>query len=257
LKDSANFGTSKPTIMHHEFVLAWDRYMDIAAVACIVLGALIFLYYEFKVLQIKDYKEKYDYVNIHEIRYFWYAILALIFAAAFYTNTLGTERIITKGMLWFYVRIFITVSFVIIFYFVFYSMVRIYYPRSVEKRLVKLRRKPRISPAGNPMRKLEEDEEDVHLDSSQISEEATIHSVDYDVWLDEKTGYKKVEKYDSYLHSEKCTECGFYTSKIYKEEIEEKPTADSPGLLLKHYKCSYCNHREAKEVKLAKLSSNV
>jgi hypothetical protein len=243
--------------MHHEFVLAWDRYMDIGVIACIALGILIFLYHEFRVLQIKDYKEKYDYVNLHEIRYFWYAILALIFAAAFYSNTLGTERIITKGMIWFYVRIFITVSFVVIFYFVFYSMVRIYYPRYVEKRLVKLRSKPRISPAGNPMRKLEEDEEDIHLDANQIAEEANIHSVDYDVWLDEKTGYKKVEKYDSYMHAELCAECGFYTFKIDKEEIEEKPTADTSGLLLKHYKCSYCNHREAKEVKLAKLSSNV
>jgi hypothetical protein len=243
--------------MQHEFVLAWDKYMDIAAIACIAIGALIFLYHEFQVLKIKDYKEKYDYVNLHEVRYFWYAILAVIFAAAFYANSIATEQLLTKGHLWFWVRIFITVSFVVIFYFVFYSMVRIYYPRYVEKRLVKLRSTPRTSPAGNAMRKLDESEEDIHLDASQIAEEANVHSVDYDVWLDDKTGYKKIEKYDSYLHAEQCSECGFYTFKINKEEIEVKPTADESGLLLKHYKCSYCNHREAKEVKLAKLSSNV
>lgn len=59
------------------------------------------------------------------------------------------------------------------------------------------------------MRKLNEEEEDAHLDAAQLAEEAEIHSVDYDVWLDEKTGYKKIEKYDSYLHAEKCQECGF------------------------------------------------
>lgn len=44
---------------------------------------------------------------------------------------------------------------------------------------------------------------------------------------------------------------------IYKEEIEVQPTSTETGLLLKHYKCTYCNHREAKEVKLAKLADNV
>lgn len=239
--------------MEHEFVVTWDSYMNIATISCIVLGVLIFLFYEFKVLQIKDYKEKYDYVNLHEIRYFWYAVLALIFAAGFYANSLYTDKIIHSGMLWFWVRVFITVSFVVIFYFVFYSMVRIYYPKSVEKRLVKLRNTPRISPDGNTMRKLTESEEDAHLDADQVAEQANVHSVDYDVWLDEKTGYKKIEKYDSYLHAELCNECGYYTLKLEKEEIEVKPTTTEAGLLLKHYRCSYCKHREAKEVKLAKL----
>lgn len=244
-------------IIESPFVIAWDKYMDIGAMACIALAILIFLYHEFQVLKIKDYKEKYDYVNLHEVRYFWYTVLALIVAASFYANSVATEKIITKGMLWFYVRLFITISFVTIGYFVFYSVVRIYYPRYVEKRLIKLRSTPRISPAGNQMRKLEEHEEDVHLDASQVEEEANVHSVDYDVWLDDKTGFKKVEKYDSYLHAEKCPNCEFYTLKVDKEEIEAKPTADESGLLLKHYKCSYCNHREAKEVRLAKLSENV
>jgi hypothetical protein len=243
--------------MSHDFVLAWDRFMDIGAIAFIVLGILIFLFHEFRVLQIKDFKLKYDYVNLHEVRFFWYTILALIFALAFYANGVYTERIIAKGDIWFWVRLFLAVSFVVIFYFIFYSMVRIYYPRYVEKRLVKLRSSPRISPEGNPMRKLDETEEDIHLDADQIAEEANVHSVDYDVWLDDKTGYKKIEKYDSYLHAEECSECGYFTLKIYREEIESKPTVNEPGLLLKHYRCSYCNHHEARGVNLAKLSSNV
>jgi hypothetical protein len=38
-------------------------------------------------------------------------------------------------MRWFYVRLFITASFGVIAYIIFYSLVRIYYPRQVEKRL--------------------------------------------------------------------------------------------------------------------------
>jgi len=240
------------------FVSQWDHYMEITSLSCIVISVLVLLYHEFKVMQIKDFKEKYDYVNLNEVRFFWYAMLALVVAAAFYANSLATERIITRGVLWFYVRLFITVSFVVIGYFVFYSMVRIYYPRYVEKRLVKLRNKPRISPSGNLMRKLSETEEDAHLDASQIAEEASsIHATDYDVWLDDKSGYKKIEKYESYLHAEQCPECGFYTFKIYKEEVETKPTATQSGLLLKHYRCDYCNHREVRETKVAALATNV
>lgn len=241
------------------FVSDWDRYMELGALVCVVIGVLILLYHEFRVLQIKDYKEKYDYVNLNEVRYFWYAVLSVVVAFAFYANSIYTYKIFEhRSILWFYVRLFITVSFVVIGYFVFYSMVRIYYPRYVEKRLVKLRNKPRVSPAGNLMRKLSEEEEDAHLDAQQIAEEASgVHSIDYDVWIDEKSGYKKIEKYESYLHAEQCPECGFFTFKIRKEEVEVKPTQTESGLLVKHYQCDYCNHREARETRLAALAKNV
>ena len=136
----------------------WNRYMEMGAATWVVIAILILLYHEFRVMQIKDYKEKYDYVNLNEVRFFWYSVLCIVVAAAFFANSLATEKILSHGILWFYVRLFITICFVVIGYFVFYSMVRIYYPRSVEKRLVKLRSKPRLSPAGNEMRKLSEDE---------------------------------------------------------------------------------------------------
>jgi hypothetical protein len=238
------------------FLTSWNQYMIWATFGCVGIGALILLYYEFLVMKIKDYKEKYDYVNQHEIRYFWYSMMVFVVAGAFYANTLGTDMIVTKGMIWFYVRLFITGSFLTIAYFIVFSMVQIYYPRYLEKRLIKLRSTPRISPAGNPMRKLLEHEEDAHLDASQIAEEANVHSVDYDVWLDDATGFKKIEKYDSYLHAIECTECGYFTMKIYSEEIATKPTATENGVLIKHFKCSYCKHREIREAVLAKLSEN-
>jgi hypothetical protein len=241
------------------FLTSWEQYMIYGAYASIALAIVILLYHEFRIFQIKDYKEKYDYVNLHEIRYFWYAVMAVILAIVLYGNTLGTETITASGgMLWFYVRLFITASFGVVAYFIFFSIVRIYYPRSVEKRLHKLRNTPRTSTAGNLMRKLSEAEEDAHLEASQIAEEnSEVHSVDYDVWIDDKTGHKKIEKYYSYQHAEECTECGYVTMKINHEEIEKAPTANETGLLLKHYKCSYCGHREQREVVLAKLSDNV
>ena len=36
------------------FFSAWDQYMYIGAAVCVVVGVLILLYHEFKVLQLKD-----------------------------------------------------------------------------------------------------------------------------------------------------------------------------------------------------------
>jgi hypothetical protein len=236
------------------FFESWNHYMEVGGYLFIALALGVLLYHEFRILQIKDYKEKYDYVNLHEIQYFWYAVLMLIIAAGFFGNTIGTERIIHRGMLFFWVRLFITVSAATIAYFIFYTMVRIYYPRSVEKRLVKLRNRPRVSPSGNYMRKLSEEEEDVHLDASQIAEEASaVHSVDYDVWIDEKTGFKTIEKYMNYQHTEECPVCGYVTMKLDNEELEVAPTATENGVLAKHYRCGYCRHREVRRVTLGKV----
>jgi len=238
------------------FFSAWDQYMYVGTAACVVLGVLILLYHEYKVLKLKDYKEKYDYVNLYEIKYFWYAIIAFIAAAAFYANSIATNKILMEGIRWFYVRIFITASFAVIAYNTFYSLVRVYYPRQLEKRLMKLRNTPRVSPEGNMMRRLSESEEEHHLEDVK-KQEGNIHSIDYDIWLDDKTGFKKIEKYPAYQHVEECSECGYFTMKIKQEEIQQPPTLDEQGLLLKHYECSYCGHREQREIVVSKLSANV
>jgi ribosomal protein L32 len=238
------------------FLGLWQQYMFVAAVACVAFGAAILVYHEYRVSKIKNLKDKYDYVNENEIKYKWYAVLALIVAAAFYANTLATGKIESDGMRWFYVRLFITASFAVIGYIVCYSLVRIYYPRQVEKRLTTLRNAPRTSAEGNLMRKLSEAEEEHHLEE-EMRRQGEIHSIDYDVWVDEKTGSMKVEKYPAYRHAEECSECGFYTLRIDSEEVEQEPTSDDGGILLTHYACTYCGHREQREVVVAKLSANV
>lgn len=242
------------------FVEAFDAYLATGAYAFAAFAGLILLYHEFKIFQIKDFKAKYDYVNLHEIRYFWYGVMALIFGVALYINSVAagiSMDIFGSKETWFYVRTFMTLCFLVVTYFLFYSLVRIYYPRFVEKRLAKLRAKPRISPTGNVMRRLSDHEEEAHLEASQFAEQKEIHTVDYDVWLDDATGYKKIEKYHAYQHAVECPECGYVTFKIANEEIEKAPANMEEGLIIKHYKCSYCGHREAKEVVVAALSSNI
>lgn len=238
-----------------DFLGLWEKYTFIGSVVCVVIGVLILLYHEYKVLQLKDLKEKYDYVNQFEIRYFWYAVIAFIVAVAVYGNTLMTMKIVKDGMRWFYVRLFITACFGIIGYIVCFSLVRIYYPRLLERRLTRLRNAPRTSPEGNVMRKLTKSEGDHHLEG-ELRSAGEIHTVDYDVWIDDKTGYTKIEKYPVYQHAEECSECGYYTLKIDQEEIEQAPTANEEGKLLTHYECSYCGHREQREITVAKLSAN-
>jgi Zn ribbon nucleic-acid-binding protein len=158
-------------------------------------------------------------------------------------------------MRWFYVRLFITASFGVIAYIICFSMVRIYYPRFLERRLARLRNTPRISPDGNIMRKVSASEAEHHLEE-ETRKPGEMHTIDYDIWLDEKTGFKKIEKYPAYEHAEECSECGYYTMRIDNEEIEQPPTATEEGILLTHYKCSYCGHREQREITVARLSTN-
>jgi hypothetical protein len=242
------------------FVQAFDDYLVQGAYICAGFTVLILLYHEFRIFQIKDYKQKYDYVNLHEVRYFWYAVMSLVLAVALYVNHFAatfSTAIFGSMETWFYVRTFMTISFIVVAYFLFSSLVRIYYPRFVEKRLTKLRNRPRLSPSGNMMRKLTEAEEEAHLEASQFNEQGEVHSIDYDVWLDEKTGFKKIEKYNAYQHVIECSECGYVTLKINREEITQAPSATEPGTLVKHYKCTYCGHREGKEVPIAPLVENI
>jgi hypothetical protein len=234
----------------------WNQYMTYGVFATIAMGALIFLFYEFKVLQIRDYKEKYDYVNLHEIRFFWYAMISFLLAGAFAINTIAHTAILQNGTRWFFVRVFISLCFVVIGYFVFHSLIRIYYPKKLSRRLIRYRTATRVSPDGNPMRRLSEEEEDTHMERSMIEEEE-IQVVDYDVWIDDKTGFKKIEKYIVHDQTAECPECGFYTLSISSEEIGKAPTQTESGLIVEHLECSYCGHKEKREVVVSNLASNI
>ena len=246
--------------MNHDFLASWNNFMQSVALLSLVAAVVVLAAYEFNKLRIADFKERYDFMTRNEIKFFWYVVILLIAGIIFMFNTIISDWVEQKGVLWFAGRAFLSICVGILVYYILDTLVRIYYMGIVEKKLDELRNRPRLSPAGNLMRKLSEEEEDAHLEESQIAEEAMkgeTHSVDYDVWLDEKTGYKQVEKYYSFMHALECPECGYVTLRISREEVTLQPTLDQGGELVKHYKCTFCSHKERRQINLSKLSKNV
>jgi hypothetical protein len=239
------------------FISGWNRYMTVLALVFSIVAFGILLFHEIRKAGIKNSKQRYDFITENEIKYLWYFLITLLIAGVFYSNTLISEWIEYKGLVWFAGRFFISVCAAILIFQLLDSLVKIYYVGKLEARLKVLRNKPRVSPSGNLMRKLSEEEEDAHLDASQIAEEANkggLRTYNYDVWVDDRTGYKQVEKYDETLHPLECEECGYVTLRVTAEEVIVEPTSTEKGVLIRHYKCTFCKHRERREINLAAKS---
>ncbi|MBY0434230.1 MAG: hypothetical protein K2U26_08990 [Cyclobacteriaceae bacterium] len=225
---------------------SWNDMAHNIAYACWAAAILVVLGYIVKLATIPDNKDKYDFINRHEVNFLWYASLILITGTCFYFN----GNIYELNTLWIFVRVFVTVSLGMIAALIIQNLLKFYYPFFIEKRLKVLRYKPRISPkTGKPMKLLSEEEEDAHLDEGMQAEE-NVYSVDYDVWKDEETGFIKIEKYAGHLHAIQCPECNYQTFKVLREEIIRQPTETEEGELLKHYQCSYCGYKARKTVAL-------
>lgn len=230
----------------------WNMWATYAAIGLAGLGLLVLLVHLIKLGTTSDSKTKYDYINKSEINMLMSASVLLILAGAFFANS----NIAELGVLLLFVRIFVTVSMGLIIYLIIQNLLKFYYPFYIEKRLKKLRYKPRISPkTGKPMKLLSEEEEDVYLDEGMQAEE-DIFSIDYDVWVDEETGYTKIEKYAGHLHALQCPECNYQTFKVLKEEIIKSPTMDEEGELIKNFECGYCGHKAKKSFRIATLQDS-
>jgi hypothetical protein len=227
------------------FFPQWKMWMQYSAIAMIVLSILVFIFYHLSVALIGDYKKRYDFINTNEIKYFMISGFMIVLAGWFFLNSLFSDKEnIEAGI--FIARLLGTLIFASIFMVVVYNILKIYYPTRLEKKLHKLRYTPRKSPkTGKPMKLLSEEEEDVYLTEGMQAEEE-VFSIDYDVWIDEETGYTKIEKYEGHLHAEKCSNCGFTTLKVVKEEIISSPTAEQKGELMKYFECTYCGHKQRK-----------
>lgn len=236
-----------------DFLDVWNVWVHRVAIAIVVVGFIISLYYFFKRATIGDPKLKHDYINNNEINMFWYSMLTLCIGVGLWLNASFNETV-KEEMIFFFVRVFVTASFTTIFALIFNSLIKVYYPFFVEKKLNKLRHKPRINPNnGNKMKLMSEEVEDDYLTTEMIEEEAK-HAVDYDVWLDEETGYTKIEKYDGSSLAVECPSCGYRTLRVENEEVIRSPTIDSEGEILNYYKCSYCGHRERRTILTKRLA---
>ncbi|MEQ9423752.1 MAG: hypothetical protein RJQ09_04990 [Cyclobacteriaceae bacterium] len=228
---------------------SWNTYGELAAYAIAGVGLLILLTHLFKLMTLSDFKSKYDYINMHEINLLWYSALLLIIGGAIYTNTLRNESTVVIFIIW----IGVSAMMAGIVGVVIQQILKFYYPFYIEKRLKFLRYTPRKNPNnGKEMKLLSEEEEDVYLDEGMQAEEDAF-SVDYDVWIDESTGYTKIEKYNGRLHALKCSECNYQTLKVNKEEIIREASTTEEGELMKYFSCGYCGHKERKSFKIAQL----
>lgn len=221
------------------FIVAWNYSMILGTIIMIAAGIVIYLVYKIRLSSIRDYHKKYDFVNTHEIKTYKLIFYCFGVATALAINLYGREDM-REVELWFYTRLFMSIAGGTLVAYVSYLVLEYYYPSRLDKKLKRYRYATRINPkTGNKMRLLSEEEEDVHLEEGMKAEEG-VFSVDYDVWIDEKTGDVKIEKYPGRLQALRCNTCGFYTMRIVKEEVTRMPSATEPGELVKHYQCSYC-----------------
>lgn len=210
-------------------------------------GVLILLGHLIKLLTTKDFKSRYDYINMHEINLMWYGLLLIIIGMALFGNTIAG----TTTWLWLSIRMFVSVMLAMIVGVVVQNVLKFYYPFYIEKRLKRLRYTPRISPDGRKMKLLSEEEEDVYLDEGMQAEEDAF-SVDYDVWIDEESKYTKIEKYNGRLHALQCPDCNYQTLRVDREEVIQPATDLEEGELMKYFTCGYCGYKERKSFTIAR-----
>ncbi|WP_421875296.1 hypothetical protein [Marinoscillum sp.] len=216
-------------------------------------SALILIGYHYQLQTLKRRTEQYKFASEKEIKFYEKAARMLGFAVGFIAlgligKALGTS---IETYEYFFV-VFISAIIGMAVGYAIKVYLDYYYPFTLEKRLNKIRFKPRHSVSGREMKLLNENEEDIHLTAEMIEEENEF-SADYDVWIDELTGEKIIEKYDTHFHTLICEECNFRTLVEKDEEVVQAPTAQNEGVLKKHYSCSYCGHHQTIEAKLPNL----
>jgi DNA-directed RNA polymerase subunit RPC12/RpoP len=237
----------KPEI--NNFFNDLDVILPYIAVILFLTGCVLFFGYFLRLWSIKNLKGRYDYISNHEGRIIWNSILLVIIALAVYPKHFIPEGVTMHYLLDLLIELVLAL---IIAAVVRYTL-KYYYPHFVNRKLKNLRYKPRVSPkTGKPMKLLTEEEEDVYLDEGMQAEE-DVFSVDYDVWIDEETGYTQIEKYSGKQSAKQCPRCSYQTLKVEKEELIIAPTQYSSGELMKRYKCTYCGHKEKEIFTVAKL----
>lgn len=225
----------------NEMLDSWLDNGKYVALGILAIAVALFLFTIVEKVIKSEPKEKYDYINNSQKRlYMWTADLLVLAFCVYMTAT----TVLGGKFIWVYytAQVGVAVIFSGMLIFALKFTFQFYYPTMVEKRLKKLRYQPRYDSNGHEMTLLSEDEEDDYLDEGMQAEENAF-SVDYDVWISKASGEVKIEKYDGYLHSEKCPSCGYQTYQLVKEELVKKPTASREGKAYKYYSCSYCGHK--------------
>ncbi|MDA1121021.1 MAG: hypothetical protein O2887_11115 [Bacteroidetes bacterium] len=236
------------------FVERWLAASEAGVWSFLFLALFILFLYVVQLGVLEKSAHKYAFVSKNETRYLWYMslclTLAITFASCFWITNITSVTLNSHlyGIGFISMIIGISVGYSL------YAVINFYYPYVLEKRLTHMRFRPRLSPKnGHQLRLLTEVEEDEYLTQEMIADE-NAHIYDYDVWIDEDTGEKIIEKYDAHSHALICENCQFRTLHDYKEEVIHEATDSDPGMVKRYYKCSYCNHKEEKIATTAPLS---
>ena len=234
-----------------DFLAGWQQVVFVLIFVALGAALLNYILYKAKFSSQKTFKEKFDLASESEANAFLRSHILIALSLFFFNNTL-VEETVAINIVWFFIRIFIAGCIGLLYGYVAHLVLKFYYPGKLDKKLKKLRYTPRVKPeTGNKMKLLSEEEEDAYLDEGMQAEE-NVFSIDYDVWIDESTGYTKIEKYKGHLSALQCDRCGFQTLRLSKEEIISEPTENEDGELLKEYTCTYCGRIKRKNVVLSK-----
>jgi preprotein translocase subunit SecG len=232
----------------------WFEITEIAGLVFLVIAILMQLTYSIRLQSQKDRSEKYKFASKNEVKSLnrstnVFAIAIFFFAFNVVAGWLGLAQM--------YQYIFVAfISFMISFVIGYglWAYLKYYYPFRLEKRLKKIRFKPLKSPkSGKSLRLLNEHEEDEHMTEEMIAMEDALEA-DFDIWIDDESGEKIVQKYDIAEHMLVCPNCGFRTLKERSEEVILEPTETEDGKMERNYKCTYCGWVELKEARIPSWS---
>jgi hypothetical protein len=241
---------------YSEFIINLQNGAEVWAGMFLFIAITIFIFYIIGLFLSNKRTNIYEYVSSREISAFLNVMIFVSLSLTLYVNSLFIGEFKTINNAELIVQSISSMIIGVIFWYVTYVIIKIYYPYILSKHLASIRFKSMHSKStGNKMRLLNEDEEDVHLTKEQIEHEE-IFAFDYDVWIDDITGEKIVEKYDVHHTSIICDKCRFRTLHEVKEEVVNEPTQNEEGLLKKYYKCDNCGHKEEKEKHISPLSEN-
>ena len=215
---------------------------------CLVgLIPLIYILYSLRAATQSTLKAKYDFVYRFN-RPVWKVINVFFALLIFCLVNLYNYGSVSPTMVHFLALLGISVVVGVTHVYISFMYLNIYYMKRLDMQLRKIRYTPRINPkTGNPMRLLAEEDEDVYLDEGMQAEEA-VFSVDYDVWIDEKTGDTHIERYEGRNELSECSYCGFKTLRLFSEALADEGNSRE---VLQHYKCTYCK-KEIERVVCAK-----
>ena len=137
-----------------ESIAIWNQWASLVSYGVIAFGLGILIYFWIRLLLSRNYKAKYDFRNLHEIKLLFYSSVFLISGIAMFLTTLSNE----PTVVWFIVSLFVAIMMSILAISVIHNLLNFYYPTFLEKKLQHLRYKPRISPkSGKPMKLLSEE----------------------------------------------------------------------------------------------------